>query len=285
MLDKKTLTAAGAALILAVITVTIAFSNPTVQGEVKELTGSAPDNPNTVYGYLPVSTSSGFLDFGPLMVAGEAPSQDATADKYRCHDNNYYIDQDGDRGVQYYSGDHISGGAGYYFYGYDKSYSFAEVCGGRYNYQCEMGSGCDGFVEDDSSDDDSGSDDTGDSGSDDSSSSTNEAPEIESIDTPASVNTSETFTVSVEASDPDTPSLSYSWSNGASGQSISLNYGKPGVQELDVEVSDGEKSVSSTVRVNVVEEDEGSEDPRVTDPKPANPVVQLWDWFVALFPS
>jgi hypothetical protein len=294
MLDRRQLGAAVAVIAVATVGGLALLSNPGVQGELKAWTGSAPDSPTTVYGYLPISADSGFFDFGPLTLAGEAPSPDATAAQYRCHDNGYYIDQDGDRGVQYYSGDHISGDAGYYFYGYDKSYAYAEVCGGRYNYQCEMGSGCEGYTEeepddagddggdesgDDTGDDSGDRDDSGDSGGTD----TNKPPEIESIDTPSTVNVSEPFTVSVQASDPDSPALTYSWSNGKEGQSIILNYGEPGVKELDVEVSDGAGNMAtSTVRVNVVEQEDESEEP-VEDPTPANPLVQFWNWFTGLF--
>lgn len=279
MLNRRQLGAAVAVIAFAAVAVLAALSNPTVQGELKAWTGAAPDQPTTVYGYLPISADSGFLDFGLLSLAGEAPSPDTTAPQYRCHDNSYYIDQDGDRGVQYYSGDHISGDAGHYFYGYDKSYAYAEVCGGRYNYQCEMGSGCDGFVEDEPDDggDDSGGsdDDSGDSGGTD----TNEAPEIESIDTPSTVNVSSPFTVSVEASDPDSPGLTYSWSNGKEGQSIILNYGEAGVKELDVTVSDGAGNMAtSTVRVRVV-------DPENTVKEPEKPGFweQIINWFTGLF--
>jgi hypothetical protein len=266
--------AVGVIAVVAIAGIT-AFSNPTVQGELKAWTGAAPENPKTVYGYLPISTDSGLLDIPSLTLAGEAPSADTTAPKYRCYDNSYYIDQDGDRGVKYYSGDHISGDAGYYFYGYDKSYAYAEVCGGRYNYQCTMGGSCDGFVEDDPDGGDSGS-----GGAD-----TNQPPEIQSIDTPSTVNTSTPFRVTVEASDPDSSSLTYSWSNGKNGDSINLNYEETGVKELEIQVSDGAgNTVSSTVQVRVVEPEQ-TEEP-VTDPEQPDGVgffQGLINWYFSLF--
>lgn len=128
--------------------------------------------------------------------------------------------------------------------------------------------GDDGSDEEDGSDDSSGGSDEED---------TNQPPEIESVDAPLVVNASEPFTVSVEASDPDSTDLTYSWSNGKEGKSIILNYGETGVKELDVEVSDGDNTVTSTVRVKV--EDETA----VTDPEPANPLTSFWNWFTGLF--
>ena len=268
--DKKYFAAASILLIAAV---GIGFAVLSASSEA--------ESPETTYGYLPVSADSGFFDLPALMVAGPSYGNDYP-DKYRCWKDSFYIDQDDDRDVEYFDGENLDLSPGEYYTGYEKSYADAEACGGRYNYRCDFTSGCKGVVDDDSGDDGSSDDDENDGSddSDDSSSSTNKPPEIESIDTPASVNTSETFTVSVEASDPDDPSLSYSWSNGETGQSISLNYGEPGVKELDVEVSDGDKSTSSTVRVNVVEPRQPGEP--VVDPNP-NPFQRFWNWFTALF--
>jgi len=254
---------------LVIVSVAIGFSVFTAPSEAED--------PTTVYGYLPVSADSGFLDLPALMVAGPAYGND-NPDKYVCWKDGFYVDQDGDRTVKYYSGENSDLSLGEYYTGYEKSYADAQACGGRYNYRCDLSSGCEGFVEDDGSGDDSSD---GSDGSDDGSSNTNEAPEIESIDTPAEVNVSESFTVSVEASDSDDPSLTYSWSIGEeSGDSITLSYSEPGVKEFDVTVSDGDKSASSTVRVNVVEPRQPGEP--VVDPNP-NPFQRFWNWFTALF--
>ena len=123
-----------------------------------------------------------------------------------------------------------------------------------------------------SSDGDSDGSDSG-SGSE-----TNSPPQIESIDAPVVVNTSETFRISVEASDTDSTGLTYSWSNGKEGRSIILSYEETGVKQLEVEVSDGEETVASTVRVKVEQPEEV-----VVDPKPSNPITQFWNWFTGLF--
>jgi hypothetical protein len=271
--DKWKIGAAAALSVVALAVGLTVFSNPSVE------------SPGQTYGFMPVSTSSGLLDIGALSLAGEAPSEDATAPKYKCHDNSYYIDQDGERGVKYYSGEHLDISPGYYFYGYDHSYADAQVCGGLYNYQCEMGSGCDGYVSSDPDDgSDSGSSEGSDSGSNDGGGTdTNEPPEIENIDTPSTVNVSQPFTVSVEASDPDSVGLEYSWSNGKTGQSIILNYGEPGVKELDVTVSDDAgNTAEATVQINVRSTEV------VTDPKPEQPedvglIQQIINWFTGLF--
>jgi hypothetical protein len=139
------------------------------------------------------------------------------------------------------------------------------------------------FLVGESSDGSDGSSDGGDDGSSgDSDTSTNKPPEIQSIDAPVVVNTSEPFSVSVEATDPDSTGLSYEWSNGKTGDKIVLNYGETGVKQLDVEVSDGENTVSSTVRVKVVEPEDDTQEP-VTDPKSTNPLTSFWNWFTGLF--
>lgn len=120
----------------------------------------------------------------------------------------------------------------------------------------------------------------GDDGSGGSEGSTNKPPEVQSIDAPVVVNTSETFRIQVQASDPEGQSLSYSWSNGKSGESIILSYEEAGVKELDVEVSDGEKSVTSTVRVKVRSSEV------VVDPKQPDDVgffQGLINWYLSLF--
>ena len=265
--DRKYI-AGAAVLVLAVAAVGLTAFNGSQTSE----------SPGTTYGFLPVSQDSGFLDLPALAIAGPSLGND-NPDKYTCWKDDFYVDQDGDRGVEYFDGENLDISPGEYYTGYEKTYTNAEICGGRYNYQCEMGSGCDGFVEDEPDNGNDGSDDEGDDSDSSEQEDTNQAPKIESIDTPSTVNTSTEFTVSVEASDPDDPSLSYSWSNGKTGDSIILNYVEPGVKELDVQVSDGEKTVSSTVRVNVVEPD--VEEP-VTDTIP-NPVWSFWNWFTGLF--
>ena len=138
------------------------------------------------------------------------------------------------------------------------------------------------FVGSSGTDDGDGSSSDGDDGSGSGSGSeTNSPPQIESIDAPVVVNTSETFRMSVEASDPDSTGLTYEWSNGKEGRSIILSYEETGIKELEVDVSDGEDTVTSTVRVKVRSSD------LVVDPKPPkpNPVVQFWNWFTGLFQS
>ncbi|WP_157575388.1 hypothetical protein [Haloferax sp. Q22] len=136
---------------------------------------------------------------------------------------------------------------------------------------------------DDGSNDGSSGDDGSDGGDDSDSGETSKPPEIESVDSPLVVNISEPFTVSVEASDPDSPSLSYEWSNGKTGDKIVLSFGETGVKEFDVEVSDGDgNTVSSTVRVKVVEPEDDTQEP-ITDPKPTNPLTSFWNWFTGLF--
>ena len=238
------------------------------------------EGPQTTYGYLPVSADNGLFDLPALMVAGPSYGNDYP-DQYRCWDDSFYIDQDGDRDVEYFDGEDFDLSPGEYYTGYEKSYADAEICGGRYDYRCDFSSGCEGFnyiddpdEEDDSGDDSSGGDDSGNE---------NEPPEIDSVSSPAEVNVSEEFSINVDASDSDDPSLSYSWSNGESGQSIVLSYSEPGVKELDVEVSDGEDSVGSTVRVNVVEAEEENPEEPITDPEPQGLWDRLVDWYFSLF--
>jgi hypothetical protein len=236
------------------------------------------EGPGTTYGFQLISQDSGLFDLPALMVAGPSLGND-NPDKYTCWGDSFYIDEDGDRTTEYFTGENSDLDPGEYYVGYEKSKMNAEACGGFYNYRCDLNSGCEGFVEDDEEDETSDDDDSSD---DSEQEDTNEAPEIDSIDTPSTVNVSETFTVSVEASDPDDPSLSYSWSNGKTGDSIILNYGEPGIKELDVEVSDGEKTASSTVRVNVVEP-EDEQETSDTDTADPGPIESFWNWFTALF--
>lgn len=173
-------------------------------------------------------------------------------------------------------------------YGWSVSYSTPSTNDGYYAATGYMSDGNGNVLTDtprhvflvgESSDGDDGSSDGGSNDGGE----TNKPPEIGSVDAPLVVNVSEPFTVSVEASDPDSSSLSYSWSNGKKGDKIVLNYGEPGVKELDVEVSDGDgNTVSSTVRVKVVEPEDSTQEP-VTDPKPANPLASFWNWFTGLF--
>lgn len=84
----------------------------------------------------------------------------------------------------------------------------------------------------------------------------NVVPVIDSLSVPESVESGETFTTSVSASDENNDDLSYSWSNGDSGVNASYRFLESGTYNVSVTVSDGEVSVSDSRMVQVVESSE-----------------------------
>lgn len=189
---------------------------------------------------IPIDT--GFV----FSFAGEAPSPDATAENPRCYDNSFYVDTDGDVGVEYFEKDDK-----YYYGGYDTSYALAEICGGRYNYQCDWSGQCDGYVEDGGgSDDDSSSDD---GGSDDV---TNDVEADAEIDVPQNADIEEKVTFSGEDSIGEGGVDSYQWIvNGdsvGSGSTLEFTFSEAGTYdvELEIEAGDGDTdSASESVSV------------------------------------
>lgn len=264
-MDAKLYAVAGLAILLA-------------GGFIASTPSETASEPKTSYGFLTADKYDGIIP--NLMTAGEAPSADSTAPETLCHDESYYIDKDGDRGVEYYSGDNIMDSAGYYYTGYDKAYADAEVCGGRYNYQCEEGSTtCGGFVSDDPDD---GSDD----GSDNED--TNERPQISNIDAPSTAKTGEQVTIQADASD-DGYISSYEWSNGKTGSQITQVYDTTGLKELTLTVEDDEGATSQadvSIKVEPREEDQDSGGGSGDEVRPVGEVgfVQFMvDWVASWF--
>jgi phage baseplate assembly protein gpV len=84
----------------------------------------------------------------------------------------------------------------------------------------------------------------------------NSAPKIDQVILKDEVPLNEELTAVVDASDPDGDQLSYEWSNGDTGSEASFNFESTGLKTVSVTVSDGDKSVSKSGSVSVVEPEE-----------------------------
>ena len=122
----------------------------------------------------------------------------------------------------------------------------------------------------------------------------NEPPQNVEITVPDQVDSGETFTASVSASDPEGSSLTYTWGNGIRGSTAAFTFKTAGQQTITVEVSDGTNSVEQSATVNVVEDSteqgsnndsESPEDPeRPEDPESElGPVEKIFYQVVGFF--
>ena len=76
---------------------------------------------------------------GLFAVGAQSCSTDSDCEPTTCDGTDYMIDTDGDVACTDYDGDGDTECTGY-----DKTYSGAEYCGGRYDYNCDS-TGCDGY--------------------------------------------------------------------------------------------------------------------------------------------
>ena len=75
---------------------------------------------------------------GTLLSAANTCSSDSDCSQTTCHDGTFYEDTDGDRGCT------TDSDGSQRCTGYDRAYSDAAYCGGRYDYNCDS-SGCEGY--------------------------------------------------------------------------------------------------------------------------------------------